>query len=311
MVNDIYNLLIKYLYGDNIDNLKDETIEKILYFIHHNKSIEFVMPSFPGKSSNINSSFNGKFGYEEQYSINNINKLLQGIQRLYPNGAKLYIIHDGHIFSDLNITRTDSELDEYINEFRKRIDDDIISISLKDLIEEKTYEDARDKFINLYVRQLDEKLLSGELIKKEILFTKIEFENKIKNDTIISNNRLQMIAKKIAKQSLLRKQGLSNCIAEKFPNAIRLSIHYQDSNSKKLGFKLIDKAINFGSPWFNIIYMCSNGDIILGKKNWFIENRKLIVSNEGCYYIIDNKTEEDFKNNNVNKIIKKEMKIGR
>ena len=23
MVNDIYNLLIKYLYGDNIDNLKD------------------------------------------------------------------------------------------------------------------------------------------------------------------------------------------------------------------------------------------------------------------------------------------------
>ncbi|MDO4376548.1 MAG: hypothetical protein Q4C38_00200, partial [bacterium] len=60
-----------------------------------------------------------------------------------------------------------------------------------------------------------------------------------------------------------------------------------------------------------ILYMCSNGDRILGKKNWFIENRKLIVSNEGCYYIIDNKTEEDFKNNNVNKIIKKEMKIGR
>lgn len=308
---EIYNILVKYLYGDNIDILKGEIIKKILYFIDNKKSIEFVLPSFPGKSPNINSSFNGKFGYEEQYSINNITKLLHEIRALYSIGAKIYIVHDGHLFTDLNITRSDYELSEYINEFRKRISDDIISISLNDLVGEKKYVDSRNKFINQYVKQLDEKLLSGDLVKKEILFTKIEFENQIKKEDNISNNQLQMISKKIAKESLLRKQGLSNCIADKFPNAIRLSIHYQESDSKKLGFKLIDKAINFGSPWFNIIYMCNNGDIILGKKNWFIENRKLTESNNGYYYQIDNQTEENFKKENVNRIIKKEMRIGR
>jgi len=172
--------------------------------------------------------------------------------------------------------------------------------------------EAREKFKKNYVSKLNKKDLSSELIKREILFTRIEFEEQITNNQIISSkNQIQVIAKKTAKESLLRKQGLTNCIKEKFKNSIRLSIHYQSEDSEKLGFKLINKAINLGSPWFNIIYVCNNGDIILGKKNWFINHRKLVNKHDYNYYEIDEEAQEHFINNNVSKIIKKEMSIGR
>ena len=306
----VYEVLIKYLYGDNIDNLKKETLNKIKMFITNNKAIDFVLPSFPGKSPNRNSSFNGKFGYEERYSISVIEKMLTEIKNIYFLGARIFIIHDGHLFTDLGITRTDKELDNYIKEFRKSICEEIISVSLKDLMECSCYDEARKNINELYTSFLDIKDLNGELVEKELLFTKIEFKHQI-SDNNMSNNHLQMIAKKIAKESLLRKQALAECIEDKYPEAIRLSIHYQDKYSKKLGIRLIDKAINFGSPWFNIIYKCNDGKIILGKKDWFKYQRHLVKDDNGLYYTINQKAEQDFCSNRVNKIIKKEMSIGR
>ena len=310
MEERVYKILTKYLYGDNIDNLKKETLIKIKEFIINNKTIDFVLPSFPGKSPNINSSFNGKFGYEERYSINIIEKMLSEIKKVYTLGARIFIIHDGHLFTDLGITRTDDELDDYIIEFRKNICKEIISISFKDLMECSCYDDARNKINELYTKLFNVKDLKGELVEKELLFTKIEFKNQISDDNM-SNNHVQVIAKKIAKESLLRKQALAMRIEEKYPEAIRLSIHYQDKDSKKLGIKLIDKAINFGSPWFNIIYKCHNGEIILGKKDWFKYRRHLVKDDNGFYYIINRTAEQEFRSNKVNKIIKKEMSIGR
>ena len=311
MKREIYKIISNYLYGDNVTKLEMEILKKISKFIHNKRPIEFVLPSFPGKSPNINSSFDGTFGYEEKYSINVIQKMLNDIKNIYPFGAKIYIIHDGHLFTDLSITRSDEELHRYIAEFRKNINPNIISVSLLDLTQSKSYSEARNKFKRTYVNSLNEKELSGDLVQKEILFTKIEFESQITNNEFVSKNQLQMKAKEIAKQSLLRKNGLSICIDEKYRDAIRLSIHYQNQNSHKLGFKLIDKAINLGSPWFNIIYECSNGDIILGKRNWFVNERILINNENSKYYKITEKAENEFKSNNVNKIMKKEISIGR
>ena len=53
------------------------------------------------------------------------------------------------------------------------------------------------------------------------------FTASITNNNVISKNQIQKIAKQIAKQSLLRKQGLSNCINKKFKNDCGLDL---DSN---------------------------------------------------------------------------------
>ena len=311
MENKIYNILKKYLYTNNLGVLEKQVIKSIADFTQNNECIEFVLPSFPGKSPNNNSSFDGVFGYEEFYSIKTLKKFLSEIKKIYKYGAKIYIIHDGNLFTDLKITRSDIELEEYIKKFRENIRDDIISISLLDLVDERTYTVARKKFMNKYVKFLKENELPGRLVQNETLFTKIEFEEQISGGINNSNNQLQTIAKRIAKKSLLIKKGLSKCIEEKYSRAIRLSIHYQQNGSKKIGFKLIDKAINLGSPWFNIIYKSSDGDIILGKKNWFINSRKLVKTKNGYYYKIDNKTKKNFENNNVEKTIIDIAKMGR
>ncbi len=310
MEKEIYRILRKYLYGDNIDRLENNVLIKIKNYITDNKAIEFVLPAFPGKSPNENSSFDGRFGYEENYSINVMRKMLNEIGCIYKYGAKFIIVHDGHLFSDLNITRSDEELSNYIKDFRNAIDDRIVSVSLKDLMNCTNYDDARKKFNEIYVKALDGKSLSGKLIEKEILFTRIEFRNQISKYGD-SSSHLQVIAKRIAKQSLLKKKALGMCIEEKYPCAIRLSIHYQDKDSQKLGFKFIDKAINFGSPWFNIIYKCENGEIILGKSNWFVDNRKLVNDPLGCYYCIEKQALVDFKNHRMNEMMKEELSIGR
>ena len=312
MKSNIYDVIIKYCYGDNISKIKKTILQKIESFITNKSSIEFVLPSFPGKSPNNRSSFDGKFGYEEKYSIDTITKMLNEIEEIYPYGAKIYIVHDGHLFQDLGITRSNKELDDYIRDFRKNIDSNrIISISLMDLTMTNTYEEARNKIINNYNSSSEKEKLDGSILQNEILFTKREFEKQLLNGDVISNNQFQNIAKKIAKNSMIRKEALSKYIDEKYTNQIRLSIHFQNSNSLKLGFKLIDRAINFGSPWFNVIYKCTNGDIILGKNDWFIDSRVLVHNDYGNYYSIDSKTECLFKNNILEKKLQNDIKLGR
>lgn len=311
MEQEIFKILKKYLYGENIKELELVTLTKIKEMINRQTPICFVMPAFPGKSPNLNSSINGCFGYEEVYSISVLNKMLNEINSVYKYGAKLYIIHDGHLFVDLNITRSDLELDDYIKKFREKISSNIVSITLNDLMGTIDYKEARKLFYKEYLKLTNEKELKGKNIEKEILFTKIEFYNQLFSNVDISKNQIQKLAKITAKKSLLIKEGLNICINKKFPNMIRLSIHYQMSNSNKLGIKLIDRAINFGSPWFNIIYECPDNTIILGKKDWFLDKREEIVDQNGIYFKIDEIATKQFLSNQINNTMLKEKSIGR
>jgi pyoverdine/dityrosine biosynthesis protein Dit1 len=284
-------LIISYCYGENRSLVGKIIDEKLEYFINNNTSINFIMPAFPGKSPNLNSTFTAGVGLEEIYALKTIDEFISKINCVYQFGCKLTIIHDGHLFYDLGITRTDEQLTSYVKSFIKLKSDSIISYTLNDLMGSDSFSVSRNKFKKEYVETNINNPRSRD-VQNEILFTKNEFADKI-GYINMSKNQLQKKSKEIAKKSLILKAGLSDLISKKFEIYIRLSIHYQNKESPKMGIQLIPNAINHGTPWFNVLYRAPSGKVILGKKDWDIPSKQLINENgQGYFYGI---TESDLK----------------
>lgn len=306
IVKLVVDKIMMNIYGDNNEKLSKIIKDKVERAYERKEMISFIIPAFPGKSPNRNSCFSYLPDYTEHIAIVSLKKFINEIEKIYPFGCNLTIIHDGHYFIKLGITRSENELNEYVDEFRKKLPSNIMSKTIYDIMGDNNFEKAYKRFGKLYIdNQVDKSDLSNE-----ILFTKYEFFDKI-NDETVSNNQIQMKAKKIAKESIKIKKALNRLIEEQFQNCIRLSVHYQDENSTKMGFKLIPNSINKGTPWFYVAYVSKNGEIILGKRDWTFKNKKLQCNKFGKYYSIDNSNINLFLNEKCSKKILKEKGFNR
>lgn len=308
-ISQITKTIIKYSYGENekkIFKIVYNTVEKA--YFKKNK-LNFIMPSFPGKSPNSKSCFSSLPDYGEKIAIQTIQNFLKSIEKIYPYGVTFTIIHDGHFFEPLGITRSEEELNKYIKKFRKMINKNISSITIYDLFETKNFQEAYKKFKEKYIIHENYEI-DSEVLSKEIVFTKYEFESKILIDNI-TKNQFQKKAKKIAKESLIIKSALSELIRQKYKNSIRLSVHYQLADSNKMGLKLVPTASNKGTPWFYVIYKSANNRIILGKKNWNLKSKKIKRNLNGFYYSITNEDFELFIKNSLDKKVQKEKGFNR
>ena len=317
--NRIYNLciltytlntILKYNNGDNYNKINKILLKKIKEQYYNKQKLSFVIPAFPGKSPNKNSSFSYLPDYTENIAIDTITNFINEINNVYPFKSEIIIIHDGHFFTNIGITRNEKELNEYINCLKSKFPRYIKSMTIYELMGERKLEIAYKKFYEKYVENTNDNIYNIYL-SKEILFTKYEFYDKIISTDSMSKNQLQMKSKQIAMSSLEIKKGINKMIKNLFPDSIRLSVHYQDSSSEKMGLKLLPNAINNGTPWFYVAYRTSTEKIILGKKNWQFESKKLINSNKGKYYLIDDEDFNRFKNGEVNKNILNERELNR
>ncbi|KAM4063509.1 pyoverdine/dityrosine biosynthesis protein [Hirsutella rhossiliensis] len=91
---------------------RDYFRERIWHFVSRGKKIELCLPAFPCKSSNQGKVQGTSPDRGEFIALSNLHSFIEGIERLYEPGAKLWIISDGHVFSDC-IGVDDSAVDEY------------------------------------------------------------------------------------------------------------------------------------------------------------------------------------------------------
>ncbi len=309
MINELIDKILSYSYGENTEIIEKVIKKKIIESYKRKKRLEFIMPAFPGKSPNPLSCFDSLPDNTEIIAINTIENFIDEINHIYPYGCKVNIVHDGHFFMKLNITRTENELNKYIEAFRNITSNNINSITIYDLMKTTNIDIAYKEFIDKYYTGID-MTYTEENLSKEILFNKFEFKNMLCKNSI-SKNQFQLKAKHIAKESLKIKKAVAELIDESFPDNIRLSVHYQPSNSVKMGMKLIPNAINKGTPWFYIIYKTKTDKIILGKKDWNLPGKKEIKNSYGYYYYIDDSAINLFLEGKLNDKIKKEKEYNR
>ncbi|KAL4886022.1 Pyoverdine/dityrosine biosynthesis protein-domain-containing protein [Aspergillus karnatakaensis] len=87
-------------------------IDKVYTFTKDRKIIELCLPAFPCKSSNPNKVAGVQPDAAEHLALNHLHSFVEQVSRIYTPGATLWIISDGHVFSD-NIGVDDYLVDEY------------------------------------------------------------------------------------------------------------------------------------------------------------------------------------------------------
>ncbi|KAG5997320.1 hypothetical protein E4U43_002671 [Claviceps pusilla] len=74
--------------------------ESVSHFTRRGKRVEFCLPAFPCKSSSTGKVLSEAPDLGEYMALENMHNFIQDIEAVYEPGAKLWIISDGHVFSD-------------------------------------------------------------------------------------------------------------------------------------------------------------------------------------------------------------------
>ncbi|GAB1321086.1 cytochrome P450-dit2 [Madurella fahalii] len=86
--------------------------ERVRHFTSQNATIELCLPAFPCKSSNRDKVTGRDPDRGEELALERLHSFVEAIEKIYEPGAKLWIISDGHVFSDC-IGIDDADVDEY------------------------------------------------------------------------------------------------------------------------------------------------------------------------------------------------------
>lgn len=73
---------------------------RVYEFVRRQARLEFCLPAFPCKSSNPDKVFGVMPDRGEQLALEHLHAFLEAVGDIYKPGAKLWIVSDGHVFSD-------------------------------------------------------------------------------------------------------------------------------------------------------------------------------------------------------------------
>jgi hypothetical protein len=74
--------------------------DRIHHFTSQHARLEFCLPAFPCKSSNLNKVAGKEPDRGEELALINLHRFVEEVEEIYEPGAKVWIISDGHVFSD-------------------------------------------------------------------------------------------------------------------------------------------------------------------------------------------------------------------
>jgi pyoverdine/dityrosine biosynthesis protein Dit1 len=86
--------------------------EKVRHFTSRRTPIQFCLPAFPCKSSNRDKVTGRDPDRGEELALERLHGFIEAVEQTYEPGAKLWIISDGHVFSDC-IGVDDADVDAY------------------------------------------------------------------------------------------------------------------------------------------------------------------------------------------------------
>ncbi|MGH3962178.1 MAG: L-tyrosine/L-tryptophan isonitrile synthase family protein [Pseudonocardiaceae bacterium] len=230
--------------------------ERVARFVSRSVPVDFVLPAFPGKSPNKSKVIGVVPDMAEQLSLEFLRKICDQIQAIYAPGARIIICSDGHVFSDL-VLIADSDITFYQAELKGMIEQNSPgSLDVFGLDGEYggcVYEKMRFLLMERYGEGVDELKRQvregGDLLTLYRGITRFLLEDADRPRHKKSRAALQRECRERAYGVIQRSRAWGRLIAERFPEAVRLSIHPQPCGSDKLGINLLDASDNWITPW--------------------------------------------------------------
>lgn len=248
---------------------------KLEHFLREDIPIQFVILAFPAKSPNPRKVLGPLPDLGELLSIEFLQSFCEEISRLHPPGARIVVASDGHVFGDLvgvsdeQVTAYRTELAAMIEQSGARnlalyaLDDafppDDRPADLPDRMPDRVpdrmpdHSALRERLVSGYALPLEEirRLVRTDADRRALFngLHRFVFEDRTGMAHGMSRNQLRQHCKQVAYSVMQRSDAWSSLVAERFPAALRLSIHPQRCHSRKIGFQLLQTAENWFTPW--------------------------------------------------------------
>lgn len=242
-------------------------LHKVISAIEECRPITFVLPAFPAKSPNPEKVLGTRPDMAERLSLQFLHTLCNEIQRMYSGGAKVILCADGRVFNDVigiedrDVTDYQQEICSYIKETSFT---SISTFNLDEVYSGLQFNQMREQLMDQYgeslemikdaVRKGSKKSYSienAEVNRQYCGITRFLVEDANHKGQSLSRNALQKKCRHRAYVVVQRSRAWSNLIAERFPHAIRLSIHPQTCGTSKLGIRLME-AEGWMTPWHGV-----------------------------------------------------------
>lgn len=229
---------------------------RVMWFVSRGIPVEFVLPAFPAKSPNTAKVLGATPDMAERLSLQFLCAICDRVRQIYQAGAKIIVCSDGRVFSDL-VQIADSNVSCYQAELRAMIDSiGPSSLSLFNLDDEYpgfTHTAMRHMLMGSYGEELElfkqQVHAGGEQLRLYRGITRFLVEDADTPDYQGSRAALQRECRERAYGVIQRSKAWGKLLAQRFPDAVRLSIHPQACGSAKLGIKLVETSDNWLTPW--------------------------------------------------------------
>lgn len=225
----------------------------VSHFVALGEAVEFVLPAFPCKSSNLNKVSGALPDKGEELALRTLKLFSNDVASFYAPGVLVRVVSDGHVFSDL-VGTDDAAVDDYnaaLKDMATGIDARIVFAGLDELIAHipdapagdipttgplatkhtPEADAARATLLELYGQpptSTDERLANDQALLGLCRgFSRFVFEDTLQHPSMkaMSQSKRKRVAWSTAKLMILRNEAYSRLVEVCFPSAVRLSIH--------------------------------------------------------------------------------------
>jgi len=232
----------------------------------------------------------------ERLALQFLEQLCERIRAIYSPGARIIVCSDGRVFSDIvgmretDVTDYQHELEKMIHEFDLK---HISLFNLDELCNGKDFMQVRHELVEKFgvpLRVLKEKVLRGskalsppddeEAHRVYCGITRFLVEDAIVPGQTKSRSAVQKECRAKAYEVIRRSNAWSELIAQRFPGAVRLSIHPQTCGSKKIGIRLIATE-SWMTPWHGVAVKTNDEFVLLKRVEAEALGAQLVFSDNG------------------------------
>jgi pyoverdine/dityrosine biosynthesis protein Dit1 len=255
-------------------------LPKVLRALREQQKIRFVLPAFPGKSPNLAKVLGVLPDMGERQALTFLNGLCDRIKSQHSPGAEIVICSDGRIFSDVVGIR-DQDLTAYQDQMKAIIAKlgltNLSTFDLDSVYGGLSFDQLRLTVLQKHGKPLEhfrDKIKRGgsdsatreeaDLHRLYCGTTRFLVEDSLFPGQTKSKNAIQKDSRARAYEVLRRSDAWTEFVAERFPDALRLSIHPQACASEKLGIQLLG-ASNWLTPWHGVAVDIGSNFVLMAR----------------------------------------------
>lgn len=216
--------------------------------------LRLVLPAFPCKSPNPAKVLGRLPDAGERLSLHHLDRVRAEIAAVHEPGARVLVCSDGHVFADL-IGVPDDHVDDYGAALRDLVHTERLPgfefFDLSHAYPGHDHDGRRALLDRCWAPSVDElrDRCRTDPSERALYLGIVRFLVEDAADHDGSRAALQRRSRERAYRVVARSNAWSALVADRFPDAVRLSIHPHPAGAAKLGVRLVRAADAWTTPW--------------------------------------------------------------